>query len=111
MFVAWHNEVLVTRQIVRHKARIEVKYGRIWKHKVDMMYTAKCVVRRLISLLISGGLLVPLPWDQFHGESYEKSGEVFKTNPFFMDLKASSRNHGSTPGYFHFFAFINLTGI
>ena len=80
VFGAWHNEVLVSRQIIRHKARIEVKYGRIWKHKVDMMYTAKCVVRLLISCLLCGSL-EPLPLDQFHGKIYEKSGSVENEPP------------------------------
>ena len=46
VYGAWYNEVLVSRQILRHKARIEVKYGLVWKHKVDLMYTAKCMVSR-----------------------------------------------------------------
>lgn len=43
IFGAWYNEVLVSKQILRHKSRIQVKYGCIWKHKVDLMFTAKCV--------------------------------------------------------------------
>ena len=34
---------------------------------------------------------------QFHGEIYEKSGKILKTNPLLMDLNPPSRNPGSTP--------------
>ena len=48
----------------------------------------------------SGGSLEP-PFGsklfQFHGEMYEKSGKVLKTNPLWMDLNPPSRNPGSAP--------------
>uniref|UniRef100_K1R776 Sfi1 spindle body domain-containing protein n=1 Tax=Magallana gigas TaxID=29159 RepID=K1R776_MAGGI len=43
-FRALHNEVKVKLQLERHKLRLQVKYGGIWKHRVDLMYTAICVV-------------------------------------------------------------------
>ncbi|XP_065934156.1 uncharacterized protein [Magallana gigas] len=42
-FRALHNEVKVKLQLERHKLRLQVKYGGIWKHRVDLMYTAICV--------------------------------------------------------------------
>ncbi|XP_056013251.1 uncharacterized protein LOC125646673 isoform X4 [Ostrea edulis] len=42
-FRALHNEVKVKHQLQRHKLRLQKKYGGIWKHRVDLMYTAKCV--------------------------------------------------------------------
>ncbi|XP_062597363.1 uncharacterized protein LOC134258788 [Saccostrea cucullata] len=42
-FRALHNEVKVKHQLQRHKLRIQIKYGNLWKHRVDLMYTAKCV--------------------------------------------------------------------
>ena len=33
----------------------------------------------------------------FHGEMYEKSGKMLKTNPLLMDLNPPSRNPGSAP--------------
>ena len=48
----------------------------------------------------SGGSLEP-PSEtklfQFHGEIYEKSGKMLKTNPLVMDLNPTSRNPGSAP--------------
>ena len=48
----------------------------------------------------SGGSLEP-PFGsklfQFHGEMYEKSGKMLKTNPLLMDLNPPSRNPGSAP--------------
>ena len=49
----------------------------------------------------SGGLLEPPLGSklfQFHGEMYEKSGKMLKTNPLLMDLNPTSRNPGSAPG-------------
>ena len=34
---------------------------------------------------------------QFHGEIYEKSSKMLKTNPISMELKPTSRNPGSAP--------------
>ena len=36
---------------------------------------------------------------QFHGEIYEKSGKMLKTNPLLMDLNPPCRNHGSFPAF------------
>ena len=33
----------------------------------------------------------------FHGEIYEKSGKMLKTNPLFMDLNPPSKNPGPAP--------------
>ncbi|XP_060083146.1 uncharacterized protein LOC132562420 [Ylistrum balloti] len=38
---AWHSEILIVHQIQRHNDRLSQKYGRLWKLRVDMMYTAK----------------------------------------------------------------------
>ena len=46
----------------------------------------------------SGGLLEPCSWTklfQFHGEIYEKSGKMLKTNPLLVDLNPPFRNPGS----------------
>ena len=49
----------------------------------------------------SGGSLEP-PFGsklfQFHGEMYEKSGKMLKTNPLLMDLNPPFRNPGSARG-------------
>ena len=34
---------------------------------------------------------------KFHGEIYEKSGKMLKTNPLLMDLNPLFRNPGSAP--------------
>ena len=49
----------------------------------------------------SGGSLEPPSGTklfQFHGEIYEESGKMLKTNPLLMDLNPLSRNPGSAPG-------------
>ncbi|OWF37145.1 hypothetical protein KP79_PYT21337 [Mizuhopecten yessoensis] len=38
---ALHSEILVVHQVQRHSNRLSQKYGRLWKLRVDMMYTAK----------------------------------------------------------------------
>ncbi|XP_060563783.1 uncharacterized protein LOC132723125 isoform X2 [Ruditapes philippinarum] len=43
VYKSWFNEVLATRQAEKRKARLCRKYGLMWKHKTDMVYTAKCV--------------------------------------------------------------------
>ena len=48
----------------------------------------------------SGGSLEPPLGSklfQFHGEMYEKSGKMLKTNLLLMDLNPPSRNPGSAP--------------
>ena len=52
----------------------------------------------------SGGSLEPPPPPppgtklfQFHGEIYDKSSKMLKTNPLWMDLSPASRNSGSAP--------------
>ena len=48
----------------------------------------------------SGGSLEPPSGTklfQFHGEIYEKSGKMLKTNPLLLDLNPPSRNPGSAP--------------
>ena len=48
----------------------------------------------------SGGSLEPRSGAklfQFHGEIYEKSGKMLKTNLLLMDLNLPSRNPGSDP--------------
>ncbi|XP_078337058.1 uncharacterized protein LOC111134265 isoform X6 [Crassostrea virginica] len=49
-FRALYNEVRVKHQLQVHVLRIQKKYGGIWKHKVDMVFTAFCVEEeRLLS--------------------------------------------------------------
>ncbi|XP_050412633.1 uncharacterized protein LOC126827382 [Patella vulgata] len=43
VFEAMKTERCVTQQKERHKERLVNKYGRLWKWKVDLAYTAKCV--------------------------------------------------------------------
>ena len=63
VYTAWRNEVLATRQNNKRKVRLAEKYARLWKHRVDLAYTATCMVSftsdrftcyivKLISLMI-----------------------------------------------------------
>ena len=52
-FRALYNEVRVKHQLQVHVLRIQKKYGGIWKHKVDMVFTAFCVVSNLCNLIHS----------------------------------------------------------
>ncbi|KAK3104624.1 hypothetical protein FSP39_006445 [Pinctada imbricata] len=49
-FRALHNEVKVKHQLQRHKNRLANKYGKLWKLRVDMMFTAICVESEKILL-------------------------------------------------------------
>ena len=57
----------------------------------------------------SGGSLEPplgTKLFHFHGEIYQKSGKMLKTNPLLIDLNPPSRNpgsaHGSDMGFINF---------
>ena len=53
----------------------------------------------------SGGSLEPPSGTKlfhFHGEIYEKSGKMLKTNPLLIDLNPPSRNPGSAPASVRF---------
>ncbi|XP_033763596.1 uncharacterized protein LOC117344856 isoform X2 [Pecten maximus] len=45
---AWHSEILVVHQVQRHNNLLSQKYGRLWKLRVDMMYTAKILEKENI---------------------------------------------------------------
>ncbi|CAH1773521.1 unnamed protein product [Owenia fusiformis] len=40
---AWYNEVLVTRQQEKRQQKLMLKYGTLWKRRVDMAHTARQV--------------------------------------------------------------------
>ncbi|WAR15777.1 hypothetical protein MAR_005882 [Mya arenaria] len=42
---SWFNEVLATRHAAKRRQKICAKHARIWKHRVDLAYTAKCLYR------------------------------------------------------------------
>ncbi|KAL4221576.1 hypothetical protein ACF0H5_019833 [Mactra antiquata] len=43
VYCAWFKEVLATRHNEKRKQKLCSKYALIWKHRVDMSYTAKCI--------------------------------------------------------------------
>ena len=45
---ALYNQVLECRQRKRHGERMATKYAKLWKHRVDLEYTARCVVKQTI---------------------------------------------------------------
>ncbi|XP_052225286.1 uncharacterized protein LOC127840885 isoform X16 [Dreissena polymorpha] len=42
-YQSWYNEVLATRHAKRRRQKLCNKYALVWKHKVDMVFTAKCL--------------------------------------------------------------------
>ena len=44
VMVAWLDEMKVVHHIQYRKDKLVKKYAEFWKHKVDLMFTAQCVV-------------------------------------------------------------------